>query len=149
VKGRLYQLDVDPSDPTKASLTLLLDGDAGDDMVNPDNLDTSAHSVVLQEDRNSEHRGAEVAGGFGRIIVYDIKSGSLRHVAYAATPPPLRPGTWESSGVLNAQSLLGSDWWLVDVQAHSTTRAQPGPSLVPNSSTGEDGQLLAIKIPNT
>jgi hypothetical protein len=149
VKGRLYRLEIDPSDPTRASLTLLLDGDAGDDLVNPDNIDTSPQSVVIQEDRNSEHRGAEVAGGFGRIIVYDIKTGSLRHVAYANTTPPLRPGTWESSGVLNAQTLLGEDWWLVDVQAHSSPMRQPGPSLVPNSSTGEDGQLLAIKIPNS
>jgi hypothetical protein len=149
VKGRLYQIDIDRRDPTQASVTLLLDGDAGDDIVNPDNLDTSPHSVVLQEDRNSEHRGAEVAGGFGRIIVYDIKTGSLRHVAYANTTPPLRPGTWESSGVINAQTLLGGDWWLVDVQAHSSPMRQPGPSLVPDSSTGEDGQLLAIKIPNS
>jgi hypothetical protein len=149
VKGRLYQFDVDPSDPTRASLTLLLDGDAGDDVINPDNLDTSPQSVVIQEDRNSEHRGAEVAGGFGRVIVYDIKTGSLRHVAYANTTPPLRPGTWESSGVINAQTFLGEDWWLVDVQAHSSSMAQPGPTLVPNSSTGEDGQLLAIKIPNS
>jgi hypothetical protein len=149
VRGRLYRLDIDPRNPRRASLTVLLDGNAGDDLVNPDNIDTSRRSVVIQEDRNSEHRGPEVAGGFGRIVVYDIRSGSLRHVAYAASPPPLRPGTWESSGVLNAQRLLGDDWWLVDVQAHSTTMAQPGPDLEPNSSTGEDGQLLAIKIPRT
>jgi hypothetical protein len=154
VKGRLYQLDVDPSDPTKASLTLLLDGDAGDDLVNPDNLDTSPQSVVIQEDRNSEHRGPVVPGrpddpGYGRILVYDIKTGTVRPVAFANSTPPLRPGTWESSGVINAQSFLGGDWWLVDVQGHSSSMAQPGPSLVPNTSTGEDGQLLAIKIPNS
>jgi hypothetical protein len=45
--------------------------------------------------------------------------------------------------------LLGKDWWLVDVQVHSSVMQQPGPSLVPNSSTGEDGQLLAIKIPDS
>jgi hypothetical protein len=149
VRGRLYRLDIDPEHPRRASLTVVLDGNAGDDIVNPDNIDTSRRSVVIQEDRNSEHRGAEVAGGFGRIIVYNIRTGSLRHVAYAATPSTLRPGTWESSGVLNAQRLLGDDWWLVDVQAHSTTMAQPGADLEPNSSTGEDGQLLAIKIPRT
>ncbi len=87
--------------------------------------------------------------GYGRILVYDIRSGTVRPVAYANTPAPLRPGTWESSGVINAQTLLGKDWWLVDVQAHSSVMAQPGPSLAPNSSTGEDGQLLAIKIPHS
>ena len=156
VKGSLYQFDIDPTDPTRASLTLLLKGDLGDDLVNPDNIDTSPHSVVIQEDRNSEHRGpiGTVAGrpndpGFGRILVYDIKSGAVRPVAFANTPPPLRPGEWESSGVINAQSFFGADWWLVDVQAHSTFIAQPGASLTPNSGSGEDGQLLAIKIPNS
>ena len=156
VKGRLYKMNIDPSDPTKASITLLVDGDAGDDLVNPDNIDTSSQSVVIQEDRNSEHRGpaGTIPGrptdpGYGRILVYDIQSGTIRPVAYANTPAPLRPGTWESSGVINAQTLLGKDWWLVDVQAHSSVMSQPGPSLVPNSSTGEDGQLLAIKIPHS
>jgi hypothetical protein len=157
ITGRLYRMDIDPSDPTKASLTLLLDGDTGDNLVNPDNLDTSPQSVVIQEDRNSENRGPvgtvlfhPTDPGYGRIVVYDIKTGSVRPVAFANTPPPARPGEWESSGIINAQSLLGEDWWLVDVQAHSVTTApQPGVSLVPNTATGEDGQLLAIKIPNS
>jgi hypothetical protein len=51
--------------------------------------------------------------------------------------------------VINAQSFLGEDWWLVDVQAHSTFMTQPGVSLAPNTDSGEDGQLLAIKIPNS
>jgi len=156
VKGRLYRLNIDLSDPTQASVTLLLDGDAGDDLVNPDNIDTSPHSVVIQEDRNSEHRGpaGTIPGrpndpGYGRILVYDIKTGAVRPVAYANSTPPLRPGTWESSGVIDAHTLLGEDWWLVDVQAHGSSMQQPGSSLVPGSSTGEDGQLLAIKIPNS
>ena len=66
-----------------------------------------------------------------------------------AKPPALRPGTWESSGVINASKILGKGWWLLDVQAHGTTAPQPGPTLVPNSTTGEDGQLLAVYIPQT
>ena len=154
VKGRLYRMDIDPSNPTHASVTLLLDGDASDDLINPDNLATSAHSVVIQEDRNSEHRGPIVPGrpddpGYGRILVYDVKTGTIRRVARVDTPAALRPGTWESSGVINAQTLLGRGWWLVDVQAHDVTAPQPGMTLAPDSSTGEDGQLLAIYIPNS
>jgi hypothetical protein len=156
VRGRLYQLDFDRSDPTRASLTLLVDADAqlvrGDPvrMVNPDNLDTSRRSVILQEDRNSEHRDAAVEGGYGRILVYDIRSKKItRAVARVNTPVGLRPGEWESSGVINAFDLLGEDWWIVDVQAHAVPANQPGPTLVPNSSIGEDGQLLAIKIPSS
>ena len=150
VKGRLYKLRINPNNPTRASLTVLLDGDAGDDMVNPDNLDVSARGVmVIQEDRNAEHRGPEVAGGYGRVLVYDLASGSLRPVARVNTPASLAPGTWESSGVIDASRLLGEDWWLLDVQAHDQTAPQPGPDLEVNSSVGEDGQLLAIRIPNS
>jgi hypothetical protein len=66
-----------------------------------------------------------------------------------ATPAPLRPGTWESSGIIDASDTLGRGWWLLDVQAHSTTAPQPGPTLVPGSSTGEDGQLLAMFVPGS
>jgi hypothetical protein len=74
----------------------------------------------------------------------------------------VRKGQWESSGVINAQTLLGNDWWLVDVQAHLSvgvsTERQPGPTapgvqpapwLFPLPPNGEDGQLLALYIPNS
>ena len=149
LRGRMYRMDIDPSDPTKASVTLLLDGDRGDDMVNPDNIDTSVHSVAIQEDRESAFRAIH-----GRVLIYDIKTGSLRPVARVNTTPPLPPGQWESSGIINAQTLLGKGWWLLDVQAHSTFAPQPGPAPpgvqpTPNTATGEDGQLLAVYIPDS
>lgn len=73
----------------------------------------------------------------------------LQSVARVATPATLRPGTWESSGVFNAFGILGAGWWLTDVQAHNSTSPQPGPTLVPNSGVGEDGQLQAVYIPQT
>jgi hypothetical protein len=157
VRGRVYQLDFDRSDPTRAAITLILDADAqlvrGDPirLVNPDNMDTSRKSLIIQEDRNSEHRDAAVEGGYGRVLLYDLKAGKItRAVARVNTPAGLRPGEWESSGVINAFDLIGDDWWLLDVQAHAVFGApQPGPTLAPDSSTGEDGQLLAIKIPNS
>jgi hypothetical protein len=39
---------------------------------------------------------------------------------------PLDPGSWESSGVLDASKLYGKDWWLLDVQAHTQTHPSPG-----------------------
>lgn len=156
-RGRIYQFDVNPGHPTRASLEVILDGDAGDDIYNPDNLDTSARSIVIQEDRESPFRGGPVPPnpavadeGYNRVLVYDIATGTLQSVARVATPAALRPGTWESSGVINAFRILGAGWWLTDVQAHSTLAPQPGPTLVPGSGpTGEDGQLQAVYIPQT
>jgi hypothetical protein len=155
-RGRIYQFDVNKGDPTRASLKLVLDGDKGDDLYNPDNLDTGPGVVVFQEDRESPFRGGPsppnppVADeGYNRVLVYDVKAGTIKSAARVATPATLRPGTWESSGVINASRILGPGWWLTDVQAHSTFAPQPGPTLVPNSSSGEDGQLQAVYIPQT
>jgi Bacterial protein of unknown function (DUF839) len=152
MKGRIYQLDLDPRNPTQGRLKMILNGDApdNDDIINPDNMAASEKVLVIQEDRESAFRG--VVGGttdFSRVLVYDFKTESLTPVARVATPATLRPGTWESSGVIDAGHVLGKNWWLLDVQAHSTTAPQPGPSLAPNSSSGEDGQLLALKIPKS
>jgi hypothetical protein len=154
-RGRLYRLEFNKDDPTKAKLTLELDLDkqAADPtdpnnaikMTNPDNLDTSRSSIVIQEDRNEEFRDEN----YSRVLVYDIASKQLRVVARVDTPQGSQPGSWESSGVINAFDLLGQDKWLLDVQAHTATAPQPGPDLVPNSSSGEDGQLLQIEIPNS
>jgi len=145
-RGRVYQFDIDPKDPTRATLTMILNGDApdNDDIVNPDNMDASERVLVIQEDRESFHRGA-----YNRVLTYNFKTKVITSVARVATPNTLRPGTWESSGVIDAGYLLGRDWWLLDVQAHNSVAPQPGPTLVPNSSTGEDGQLLAIYIPGS
>jgi hypothetical protein len=149
LRGRVYQFDIDPSDPTQASLTVLLDGDTGDDMYNPDNMGASPRSLMIQEDRESQFRDPPFSGGYGRILKYDLTDGSLVPVARVNTPPPLRPGTWESSGIVWAGDLLGGGWWLTDVQAHSSFFAQPGPTLVPNSATGEDGQFQALYVPQS
>lgn len=156
-RGRICQFDVDHDHPTRAALELVLDGDQGDDIVNPDNLDTSPGKVVIQEDRESPFRGptpptppANDNDGYNRVLVYDVASGTVTRVARVATPATLRPGTWESSGVINMFDILGEGWWLTDVQPHGIlTAPQPGPPLVEKTSTGEDGQLQAVYIPQT
>jgi hypothetical protein len=157
-RGRVYQFDVNRNDPTKATLKLILDGDAAtnpDDIYNPDNMDASGRVLMIQEDRESAFRGCPcppnqpVDGGFSRVMEYNFRTGTLRSVARVATPATLRPGTWESSGIVDASDTLGRNWWLLDVQAHGSTAPQPGPTLVPNSSTGEDGQLLAMFVPGS
>jgi hypothetical protein len=147
-RGRLYKLEIDEDEPRNASLTLVVDGDTSTDpvqMTNPDNLDTSENSIVIQEDRNPEFQAED----YSRVLVYDFSTKEFTAVARVDTPAGSLPGSWEPSGVLNASTLLGEDRWLLDVQAHTATAPQPGLSLEPNSSTGEDGQLLEIKIPGS
>jgi hypothetical protein len=147
LRGRMYQLDINPRDPTRATLRMVLNGDPpnNDDIVNPDNIDASEKVLVIQEDRESAFRGAP-----SRVLVwnYDLNS-QPREVARVARPETAARFNWESSGIFDASHLLGKDWWLLDVQAHDQQQLQPGPTLVPNTVSGEDGQFLAIKIPNS
>jgi hypothetical protein len=142
VNGRIYRLDIDPSDPTKASVTLALDSTV-DDMANPDNLGTSPQSLMIQEDRENPNRTQ-----YSRILRYDFNDGSLTPVARVNTLVGL-PGQWESSGIIWAGNQLGGGWWLTSVQAHTLTAPQPGPSMVPDSAVGEDGQLDALFVPGS
>jgi hypothetical protein len=143
LNGRIYRLDIDPSDPTQASVTVELDSTV-DDFANPDNVGTSPQSLMIQEDRENPNRSQ-----YSRILKYDLNDGSLTPVARVNTPPPFLPGSWESSGIFWAGNLLGGGWWLTTVQPHGLTAPQPGPTLTPNSSTGEDGQYDALFVPGS
>jgi hypothetical protein len=163
LRGRVYQFDIDRGDPTRATLKMILNGDGPnpDDIFNPDNMDASAKVLMIQEDREAVFRAGTPAnsGGYGRVMEYRFSNGSLRSVARVNTPPGAPPnpencagclpGTWESSGIIDASRVLGKNWWLLDVQGHSSTAPQPGPTLAPNTATGENGQLLAIKVPGS
>ncbi|HEY7381866.1 MAG TPA: hypothetical protein VH572_11695 [Gaiella sp.] len=63
-------------------------------------------------------------------------------------------GSWESSGIVDASSVFGRGWFLVDVQAHSLWVAKAdGPDVLANfpgpdfTYKREGGQLLLIRIP--
>jgi hypothetical protein len=146
LRGRVYQFDINPGDPTRATLKMIINGDPpdNDDLVNGDNMDASEKVLLIQEDRESAFRGEA-----SRVLMYRFDSKQITTVARVARPETAARFTWESSGVIDARDFLGKDWWLLDVQAHDQTAPQPGPSLAPNSGEGEDGQLLAIKIPNS
>jgi hypothetical protein len=145
--GRIYKVRVDPQDPTRARLSVVLDAAAGDDIFSPDNLGISDRALVIQEDRNWAR------SGFNRVLVYDLASGSLSAVARADPPQEIidteGPGNWETSGVIDASAYFGPGWWLLDVQSHDSNVGVPGPSLEPDSARGEGGQLVKVYIPGT
>ncbi len=98
--------------------------------VNPDNLDTSANSLMVQEDADN-----------AKIWHYDFATGSWQVVAHVNDPDG------ESSGIVDASAWFGDGAWLLDVQGHGTFIAQQqvGPTLFKR----ESGQLLLMKIPGS
>jgi len=145
--GRVYRLEVDPSSPRKATLSVVLDAAAGDDIFSPDNLGISDAALLIQEDRNWKQ------SGFNRVLVYDLLTGTLSPVARTDPDQAIiddrGPGAWESSGIVDVSEVFGPGWWLLNVQAHYTEVGVPDQSLEPDTATGEGGQLALVFIPGT
>ena len=165
MNGRIFKMVLDDEDPTVVeSLSILIDADTGgygnrDVIHQPDNIETTANGILIQEDPGSHNHGNDgPTGSTARIWHYDFSDESLDVVAKVnqsqdATAPydpdtttaPARPGAWESSGIVDASAAFGPDWFLVDVQAGSLIlESEPRGSVV---FEREGGQLLAIKIP--
>jgi hypothetical protein len=147
VRGRLWKAGIDVTNPAAgASLTVLLEGDKGDPFQNPDNIDLNAQGqMLICEDPNFAPTGRDSS-----VWLYDTASGALvriaeidRATAAASVPAALgnnpgTPGSWETSGVIDASALYGPGAWLIDVQAHTIMSNNP---LVGN----EGGQLLLLR----
>jgi hypothetical protein len=139
--GRIFRMELDPADPNRVlSFSILLDNDLGgydnpSVMHQPDNLDTSERSLMVQEDSSQPPNS--------RIWRYDFASQRWSVVASVLDP------AWESSGIVDASSAFGPGAWLVDVQAHNVfvdvdTTTIPGVTL-----KREGGQLLLLRLPGT
>jgi hypothetical protein len=147
-RGRIYRFTFDPADPRQATLEVVLDGDDGDPIMNPDNLGISDATLMIQEDHN--HYRTPPA----RVWAYGLVSGSLTAVAEldptrGAVKRAGGEGVWESSGIVDVSDFFGPGTWLLDVQAHKTNVTQQGLDLVIDSDEGEGGQLLLMHAPGT
>ena len=146
--GRLFKLVLDANDPTRATLSIAHDADAGGyrnpmAIHNLDNLESTARSVFIQEDTGSHNQGMTNS----RIWRYDIATGATEVVAEVdqSLVPSSPKGAWESSGIVDVSDVFGPDMFLVDIQA--------GTLIVDEEVRGtltyqrEGGQLLLVKIP--
>jgi len=134
--GRIFQFTFNADDPSVVdSLTVLADGDAeGTDayvpFVNPDNVDTSTKSLMVQEDNDG-----------ARIWQYRMDEGSWRIVA------TINDLDGESTGIVDATEFFGPGNWLLTVQAHGTNVDEEVVDGV--TFKREDGQLMLMKIPGS
>lgn len=145
-RGRIYRFGfTNPRDPTQATIRVMLDGNdprapGFGVMSNPDNVDTSRRSLMIQEDRIAVTQYA-VTNPYdltknAKIIHLNLRTGELTVVAYVNQYADLqaRHGNWESSGILDVSPYFGRGTWLATVQAHSLW---------------EGGQLLLLRLGGT
>lgn len=138
-KSRLWRLRFnDPSNPAAGGIaTVILNGTEGPKMM--DNMTISKRgSIFIQEDVGNQPH-------LGRIWRYSIATGTLEIVA-AHDANRFLPGSLnfltadeESSGMIPMDDILGTGWYLADVQAHYN----PG-----DTELVEGGQLIAIHFPS-
>ncbi|MDH3471535.1 MAG: PhoX family protein, partial [Acidimicrobiia bacterium] len=136
--GRVFKMVMNDNNPRKVdSLTVLAQGDDDglDDFVgftNPDNMDTSANSLMVQEDADD-----------AQIWQYKFSDGSWTAVANVVD------AGGESSGIVDVSEWYGEGHWLLDVQAHDfdfvDEELQPDGTLLKR----EAGQLLHMYIPGS
>jgi len=166
--GRIFKMVLNAADPSVVdSLSVLINGDAGGynnaaALHNPDNLDTSANSLMIQEDPGGHNSFAPGSGGpAARIWRYDLVSSALSVVAEVnqSADPAARLGNWESSGIVDASAAFGPGTWLVTVQAHSLFVERETRTVIDTSRTPpvtatllfkrEGGQLLLLTVPGS
>jgi hypothetical protein len=135
--SRLWRVHFnDPANPEEGgTLEMLLDGSEGQKMM--DNITINERGqIVIQEDPGNQPYVA-------KVWMYSIKNDTLTEIAQH-DPERFIPGAAgfvtqdeESSGVIDASSVLGQGWYLLVQQTHL---ASADVELV------EGGQLLALRI---
>lgn len=143
-RSRLWHLHfTDINNPELGgTVEAVLNGSEGQNMLDNLTIDKAGHITLVEDVGNSAHNG--------KVWDYNIATDELiqlsKHdvarfgdVGIAATAPYNQDE--ESSGVLDAQSILGPGMYLIDDQAHYTTG-------IP-ANVVEGGQLLTLYNPNT
>ena len=134
--GSIFRFEFNENNPRKVdSFSILAQGDSDSSgafigFVNPDNMDTSLNSLMVQEDTDD-----------AKIWQYDLSAGIWSVVATVNDPDG------ESSGIVDASEWFGAGSWILDVQGHGMNVAEQ----VINGVTykRESGQLLLMKIPGS
>jgi hypothetical protein len=134
--GSIFKFVFNEKNPRKVdSFSVLAQGDASDGdlytpFVNPDNMDTSLNSLMVQEDHND-----------AKIWRYDLASGTWSVVATVNDPDG------ESSGIVDASEWFGEGSWILDVQGHGVNVDE---EIVDGVRLKlESGQLLLMVIPGS
>lgn len=136
--GRIFKFVFNDKNPKKVdSFTVYADGDVPEThskyvgFTSPDNVDTSANSLMVQEDTD-----------FAQIWQNDLGTGS-----WVAVADVVDTGG-ESSGIVDASEWYGPGSWLLTVQAHDLPYVDV--EVVEGITIKrEEGQLLYMNIPGS
>jgi hypothetical protein len=170
--GRIWKLVLDKKDPTKAKLSILVEGDDNpvktlNEIHQPDNLESTKDGLFVTEDPGSSQQfpvgSTDPNTTTARLWHVDLKTGTSSVVARVnqsadegptdrdAVTAPGNLGSWETSGIVDASKFFGRGTYLIDIQAPSLvveeeTRPDAGDGN-PATYQREGGQLLILRAP--
>ncbi len=134
--GRIYKFVMNKKNPRMVdSFSVYADGDAPGSSVyvpftSPDNIETSANSLMVQEDTDN-----------AAVWWYEFSGGTWSVAATVNDPDG------ESSGIVDASEWFGPGAWLLDVQGHGTYVDE---ELIDGVLyKRESGQLMLMVIPGS
>jgi hypothetical protein len=143
--GRVFKMVLNAKDPRIVdAFSILVDANQIG-MRNPDNIDISPRSIMVQEDTSN-----------AKVWRFDRATATWLHVATVNHPEA--PSAGESSGILNVAQWFDDGWWALDVQSHVAQELDETiyTYTVPISGVQmqyqkrrEDGQLLLMYIPGS
>ena len=174
--GRIWKMVLHPSNPrVVTSLSIFLEGDDNPvktlgEVHQPDNLETTARSLLITEDPGSSQQFTQAEAGLpnattARLWRVPLNGGAAEVVAKVdqsadegptdvdATTSKGNLGAWESSGVVDASAAFGPGAFLLTVQAGTLwvdkapgddNVAPPGPDFTYKRA---GGQLVLVRIP--
>ncbi len=170
--GRIWKLELDPANPKKATLSILIEGDDNpvktlDEIHQPDNLETTPNAVYVTEDPGTNQQfpvGSDnpASPNFdpnattARVWRYDLNTGIKAPVLWVnqsadegptdeAVSPTGNLGAWEASGIIDASSIFGPGAFLINIQAH--TLWVDAEAAADWTNKREGGQLLLFRLP--
>ncbi len=159
--GRVYKLEMNPEDPTKAGkITCVLDGDKLDGKAkafhSPDNILVTENYAYIQEDPNGvSDASTPDKEHYARLYQYNLNTGVLKNVLECDQTKAISQGYgtnkfWEITGMIDISDVVGIDeTFIVITQNHGWERADGTPFTDPNAVSNvadsrKEGSMLFI-----
>jgi len=117
------------------TIEMVLDGTESQKMMDNITINSRGQVVIKEDPGNQAH--------IAKIWLYDIATDQLVEVAhhdpdrFISGAPGFLTQDEESSGIIDASTILGEGWYLLDIQAHYPL----------DTELVQGGQLLALHIP--
>lgn len=165
--GRIWKLALDKKDPTKAKLSILIEGDDNpvktlNEIHQPDNLETTKDGLFVTEDPGSSQQfpvgSTDPNTTTARLWHYSFSSKTTSVIAKVNQSADEGPtdvdavttkgnlGAWESSGIVDASKYFGKGAYLIDIQAGTLIVLEQ--VIGPLTYQREGGQLLLLRAPH-